>query len=80
MAAAVKDMTVNPDGITRSMNYTAKDPAAYPLTMIIYAIVPTSGLSKAKANAIATLPSMTWPPRPDGGHRPGHSSPLATCR
>ena len=40
MAAAVKDMTVNPDGITRSMNYTTKDPAAYPLTMIVYAIVP----------------------------------------
>ena len=55
MAAAVKDMTVNPDGITRSMNYTAKDPAAYPLTMIIYAIVPTSGISKTKAKAIATF-------------------------
>lgn len=55
MAAAVKDMTVNPDGITRSMNYTAKDPAAYPLTMIIYAIVPTSGISKVKAQAIATF-------------------------
>ncbi|HEX4087102.1 MAG TPA: hypothetical protein VHZ33_00225 [Trebonia sp.] len=53
MAAAVKDMTVNPDGVTRSMNYTDKDPAAYPLTMVIYAVVPTGGISKAKAAAIA---------------------------
>jgi hypothetical protein len=51
MAAAVKDMTVNPDGITRSMNYTDKDPAAYPLTMIVYAVVPTGGISQAKAAA-----------------------------
>ena len=52
MAAAVKDMTVNSDG-TRSMDYTDKDPAAYPLTMIVYAVVPTGGISKAKAASIA---------------------------
>jgi hypothetical protein len=53
MAAAVKDMTVNPDGITRSMNFADKDPAAYPLTMVIYAMVPTGGVSAAKAAKIA---------------------------
>ena len=53
MAAAVSDMTVNPDGITRTMNFAKKDPAAYPLTMVIYAIVPTSGVSAAKAAEIA---------------------------
>jgi hypothetical protein len=53
MTAAVNDMTVNPDKITRAMNYTKKDKAAYPLTMVIYAMVPTGGLSKAKAAAIA---------------------------
>jgi hypothetical protein len=53
MAAAVNDMTVNPDGITRSMNFTKKDPAAYPLTMVIYAAVPTGGIPTAKAAAIA---------------------------
>jgi hypothetical protein len=52
MAAAVKDMTVGAGG-TLSMNYTDKDPAAYPLTMVIYAVVPTGGISKAKAAAIA---------------------------
>jgi hypothetical protein len=67
MAAALKDMTVNPDGITRSMNYTDKDPAAYPLTMVIYAVVPTGGISKAKAAAIAQfLDSVA-----DQGQRPG---------
>jgi len=53
MAAAVKDMTVNPDGITRSVNLARKDPAAYPLTMVIYAVVPTGGISAAKAAKIA---------------------------
>jgi hypothetical protein len=53
MAAAVKDMTVNPDGITAAMNFTTKDPKAYPLTMVIYAVVPTGGISHAKAAGIA---------------------------
>jgi hypothetical protein len=53
MAAAVKDMTANSDGITRSLNETSNDPKAYPLTMIIYAVVPTGGISHAKAAKIA---------------------------
>jgi hypothetical protein len=53
MAAAVKDMTVNSDGITREDNPNAKDPAAYPLTMVSYAMVPTGGISKHKAAEIA---------------------------
>jgi len=52
MAAAVKDMTKTSAG-TLQTNYTDKDPAAYPLTMVIYAVVPTGGVSKAKAAAIA---------------------------
>jgi hypothetical protein len=69
MAAAVTDMTVSPDGITRSMNYTDKDPAAYPLTMIIYAVVPTGGISKAKAAAIARFLDYAA----DQGQQPGTS-------
>jgi hypothetical protein len=75
MAAAVKDMTVNPDGITRSMNYTAKDPAAYPLTMIIYAIVPTSGTSKAKAKAISTFLDTVATTGQTTGSSPGQLAP-----
>jgi hypothetical protein len=52
MAAALHDMVSAGDG-TLQLNLTAKDPSAYPLTMVIYAMVPTSGLSHAKAAAIA---------------------------
>ena len=45
MAAAVKDMTVNPDGITRSMNYADKDPAAYPLTHTSDQDVPATSVT-----------------------------------
>jgi hypothetical protein len=66
MAAAVKDMTAGPGG-TLSMNYTDKDPAAYPLTMVIYAVVPTGGISKAKAAAIAQFLDYVA----DQGQQPG---------
>jgi hypothetical protein len=66
MAAAVKDMTVGAGG-TLSMNYTDKDPAAYPLTMVIYAVVPTGGISKAKAAAIAQFLDYVA----DQGQQPG---------
>jgi hypothetical protein len=52
MAAAVKEMTKTPAG-TLQTNYTTSNPAAYPMTMVIYAVVPTGGISKAKAAAIA---------------------------
>ena len=74
MAAAVKDMTVNPDGITRSMNYAGKDPAAYPLTMVIYAMVPTGGISKAKAGH-RPVPQRRGHHGPDRGHCPGELAP-----
>jgi hypothetical protein len=52
MAAAVSDMTVSSNG-TMDDNEDAKNPAAYPLTMVVYAMVPTSGTSKTKAAKIA---------------------------
>ncbi|HEY3717305.1 MAG TPA: hypothetical protein VGL39_22505 [Jatrophihabitantaceae bacterium] len=55
MAAAVKGMTTNVDKITQSANFDNTDPKAYPLTMVDYAMVPTCGLSGAKANAIGAL-------------------------
>jgi ABC-type phosphate transport system substrate-binding protein len=53
--AAVSQMTTNPDGITQSANFASKDPAAYPLTMVDYAMVPTCGLPAAKASAISAF-------------------------
>jgi hypothetical protein len=38
---------------TQQVNQASMDPKAYPLTMIVYAMAPTSGLSRAKAAAIA---------------------------
>ena len=52
MAAAVSDMTKTSAG-TLQTNYATKDAAAYPLTMVVYALVPTGGISKKKAAAIA---------------------------
>jgi hypothetical protein len=49
------------------MNYKDKDPAAYPLTMVIYAVVPTGGISKAKAAAIAQFLDFVA----DQGQQPG---------
>jgi PBP superfamily domain len=53
MAAAVSDMVTNPDGITKDDNEDASNPDAYPLTMVVYAMVPTSHTPKAEATKIA---------------------------
>lgn len=55
LAAAVKHMSTNPDGITQQVDMTNTDPAAYPLTMVQYAMAPTSGIDKAKAGKIAAF-------------------------
>ena len=74
MAAAVKDMTVSANS-TRSMNYTHKDPAAYPLTMVVYAVVPTGGISKAKAAAIAQFLDFVANQGQVRGTSPGELAP-----
>ncbi|MBR7836486.1 hypothetical protein KDL01_24625 [Actinospica durhamensis] len=53
MSAAVSAMKTNPDGVTQYQDYDATSPTAYPLTEVQYAMVPTCGLSSAKAAAIA---------------------------
>jgi hypothetical protein len=75
MTAAVKDMTVNPDKITRSMNFAKKDPAAYPLTMVIYAVVPTGGISAAKAAKIAQFLDYVANQGQQSGTAPGDLPP-----
>jgi hypothetical protein len=71
MLAAVNDMTVNPDGITRSINQASTDPAEYPLTMVVYAMVPTGGISKAKAAKIAQFLDYVAGPGQVTGTSPG---------
>jgi hypothetical protein len=52
MAAALQDMTGDGSG-TEQVNLTSSNPAAYPLTMVVYAAVPTACTPPAKASAIA---------------------------
>jgi hypothetical protein len=52
MEAALQGMANAGDG-TEQPNLNSTNKAAYPLTMVIYAVVPTSGTSHAKAAGIA---------------------------
>lgn len=53
MSAAVAAMKTNPDGVTQYQDFDATAANAYPLTEVQYAMVPTCGVSPAKASAIA---------------------------
>ena len=59
--AAVSDMPVDPLTGTQQLPYGdtgsdfAKDRAAYPLTTVQYAMVPTAGLSAAKTTAVSSF-------------------------
>jgi PBP superfamily domain len=57
MTAALKDMSTASNKVTQEINVTGKVAAkangAYPLTMVIYAMVPTNGIGKNKAAKIA---------------------------
>jgi len=55
MAVAVSEMTVNEDSITRSPDFDSTKPDSYPLTIIDYAMVPTSGMDADKAEAIGRI-------------------------
>jgi hypothetical protein len=73
--AAVKDMTTNPDGITQHVNLSSKDPAAYPLAMVDYAMVPTCGLPHAEASAIADFLDKVATSGQTQGVSPGQLGP-----
>lgn len=75
MTAAEGDFTKNSDGVTRQMNYTAKDAAAYPLTMETYAMVATSKLSSKLADKTADLLDFAAGPGQTPGVEPGDLPP-----
>jgi len=70
MAAALSHMISDGSG-TRQVNLATRDPRAYPLTMVIYAMVPTSGLPHAKAAAIARFLDFAVGPGQTRGVQPG---------
>jgi ABC-type phosphate transport system substrate-binding protein len=53
--AALNDATMDPSTNLVTFNSSTTDNAAYPLMVMSYLVVPTSGLSVAKATALATL-------------------------
>jgi hypothetical protein len=53
MTAALRQMKTAGNHITQDINEKKKVAGAYPLTMIIYAMVPTGGISRTKAAKIA---------------------------
>jgi hypothetical protein len=71
MAAALQSMTTASDGIAQQVNMDSNNPAEYPLTMVIYAMVPTSGASITKAAAIASWLRFVAGPGQVQGSSPG---------
>lgn len=77
MAAAVDEMLVNEDGITRTPDFTSTEPTAYPLTTLDVAVVPTGGLDPATAEAIGGILDQAAGPGQElgqliGGLPPGY--------
>lgn len=70
MEAALKHMTKDGQG-TWLVNPNSTSKKAYPLTMVIYAVVPTSGISHAKAAAIAKFLDFVAGPGQKPGVQPG---------
>jgi hypothetical protein len=76
MAAALPSMVSSSGNkITQHVDYARQKAGAYPLTMIIYAMVPTSGISKAKAAAIAEFLNFVAGPGQVPGTGPGQLAP-----
>ncbi len=82
MAAALQNMTSEGSG-TAQVNIANTDPAAYPLTMVIYAAVPTAGTSHTKAAAIARFLDFAagagQAPGDQPGQLPGGYLPLTAA-
>jgi hypothetical protein len=68
-------MVTAKNGITEQVSMSSDNPAAYPLTMVIYAMVPTRGITQAKANLIARWLRYVAGPGQDPGRLPGHLPP-----
>jgi hypothetical protein len=76
MAAATAVMTATGGNhVTRQVNLHKKDPAAYPLTMVIYAMVPARGLPHARATAIARFLDFAAGAGQTTGTAPGQLPP-----
>ena len=75
MAAALGEMQTSPNHITEQQNDHGKVKNAYPLTMVIYALVPTGGISKTKAAKIAQFLDFVAGSGQRPGQLPGQLAP-----
>jgi hypothetical protein len=75
MAAALSSMVTAKNGITQQVNLSSNNPAAYPLTMVIYAMVPTHGVSQATADLVARWLRYVVGPGQVPGDEPGQLPP-----
>jgi hypothetical protein len=75
ISAAVSQMTTNPDKITQQANYSGRNPNAYPLAMVDYAMVPTCHLAASAASAMSTFLAATASTGQRPGTGPGQLSP-----
>lgn len=76
MTAALQSMFTNKSNkITQEVNFSTQKADAYPLTMVIYAMVPVSGEKPAKAAAIARFLNFVAGPGQKPGVQPGDLAP-----
>ena len=71
MAAALRAMTTAKNGVTQQVNLRSKIKAAYPLTMVVYALVPIGGVDPSKAAKIAKWLDYVTGPGQTRGELPG---------
>jgi hypothetical protein len=79
MTAALTDLSTATNKVTQEINVTGKvarkDKGAYPLTMVIYAMVPTQGVGKKKAAKIAQWLDFLATTGQHRGNAPGELPP-----
>jgi hypothetical protein len=76
MTAAIPSLiTSKANHITQRVDYKIQKAGAYPLTMVVYALVPTSGVKPTKAAAIARFLNYVVGPGQRPGVLPGELAP-----
>jgi ABC-type phosphate transport system substrate-binding protein len=71
MTAATTHLTTNADKVTQQVDLTVKDPAVYPLTMITYAMLPTSAASTTTISQVVRMLSYIAGPGQQPSTGPG---------
>lgn len=79
LISGIKHSKVNPDGVTRTVDLTSKDPTVYPLSMLISAALSTKATKADRAEMIDMLDYVKGPGQQPGeeiGQLPEGHAPL----